>query len=214
MSSRGGSLPSVATGVAPQALDDAAMMGAIPQALVGFDAEGHILWLNPAAEVLSGWAADDLRGHSFTEFVRAEDLWGLRRSLVRQRHLPSSLASCSLIVSGTEPLPVVFQLTRVNRDPGGQFLAVLSDAATVGAQHDALRRHTTDPSATPPTEHTVPAYAFKSIIVGQSVEIDVMIISKIDRNAKRQILGNPQISKHLQQFIPRIKILISPEISL
>ncbi len=119
----------------------ATLMEGVPRALVGFDADGCIRWLNAAAERLGGRGRDELLGRSFAEFVLAEDVPRLGRLILRhqRRGRDATLDCCTIRLPDGGTRLVGFRAYQVPMGEGVAFLAALDHAETYPGELQNLR---------------------------------------------------------------------------
>ncbi len=90
----------------------ATLLGAVGQAVIATDMEGHVTYWNPAAEVLYGWTAEEVLGRPIHEITVAG----------------SSLESAEEIMAALREGGTWSGEFRVARKDGSTFLALVTDA--------------------------------------------------------------------------------------
>ncbi|ELY93264.1 PAS domain S-box [Natrialba chahannaoensis JCM 10990] len=111
--------------------------------LIGFDAEGDIVFANRAAEEWLGYPDGALLDRSIDEFVAGEHAVTLDRLTQRARQADEATASCVLLDRRGRENPVSLTLRLATDDDQRRFIAVVHKQPTAGdeqVEHEQLLR--------------------------------------------------------------------------
>ncbi|MBI5710951.1 MAG: response regulator [Candidatus Eisenbacteria bacterium] len=108
------------------------LLDAAPDVVCCCDADGRLLWLNPAFETLTGREAAGQIGRHFSALIAVEDRGRVLRATLRQRRRRTPVTEVALALAGAEgrTVNVRARVRLLERADGGQvFVAVAREAA-------------------------------------------------------------------------------------